>query len=139
MADRLPPASAGIVNGVLVDVIDLGEQETKWGTKPQEKWVFELDELKQNGERFIVTRKFNVSDHEMSTRRQAVERWLDRPLSENELMVGFDSQTMIDEPCQLRLVHVTKKDRTYTNIDEILPANGKRLEPSGTYVRWQEN
>ena len=136
----LPPAPAGTTDAVCVDIIDLGVVKTPWGEKHQEKFVFEIDALKQNGERFVVSRTFNVSDHELSAMRQALSGWRGIQLGDEDAWVGLDRTKLTGETCRLRLSHSeSKAGRKYARVEEILPVGETHLDASGKYQRWTEN
>ena len=129
------PAPEGITNAVCVDVEDCGVTETQWGPRHQVKFIWEIPALKENGKRFTVSRRYTASTHEKSALRKDLKSWRGRDLAPEELK-GFEINSMIEQPCQLVLVHEQGKDgRTYARVENVLKPNGNVLTPSGEYAR----
>lgn len=139
MTNKFQPAPKGTIDAVCIDVIDLGVRPTPWGDKHQEKLVFEIDAVKENGYRFIVSRIVNISNHEKSTRRMLLDKWLAQSSSQIAIARGIRGQSLIGMPARIVLKHVEKYGQTYINIKEILPAGSTHLKPSGKYNRWENN
>lgn len=126
--------------GVCVDVVDLGMVESEWQgeTKVQHKCrvVFELGESKADGSRHTISERFTASLHEKAALRKFLQSWRGKPFTAEELK-GFDTESLIGVNAILQVVHNTKGDRTFDNIDTVMrPVKGtKWFEPSGKYIR----
>jgi hypothetical protein len=129
---------AGLVKGVCVDVIDLGEEETPWGTKPKVKLVWEIDQKHPDFDGpFRVNKKYTRSIDERSNLCQDLESWRGKQFTEKE-RAGFDLEKLIGASCELNIVHnEDKKGQTWANVKAVLPLrkNDQPLKPSGRYVR----
>ncbi|MBM3832796.1 MAG: hypothetical protein FJ403_05890 [Verrucomicrobia bacterium] len=130
---------ATIVNGVLVDMIDLGVQETPWGPKRQLQPVFEIDEVnEQTALPLKVRRTLNNNLHEKSTLRGLMKSWRGWDLTENELKNGINWSKQVGKPCRLEIVDaISKNGHAYLKLLNILPPGKTKLEPSGFYKRWE--
>ena len=106
------PAPPGLYRAVCVDVIDLGEQETKYGKKFQLKIIWQIDAKNAQGERYQIRQTYTQSLSEGSNLRRDLEAWRGRPFSRAEL-AKFDVETVIGANCQLqtgqRISQNTKK------------------------------
>ena len=135
--------SAGSVQAVLAEIVDLGILETNFkGVSHRQRkclLTFEVDELNDRGERMIVSRRFTASLNENASLRKFLEGWRGR-LSPGEVK-QFDLSGLIGENAILSVSHTTGGDgRTYANIEsasKLMP----KMEPipvSGDYVPYAE-
>jgi hypothetical protein len=135
----LPPE--GLHKAVCVDVVDLGDLDTKFGSKHKLSVIFELEELDNEGKRFLVGKRYTWSLNEKSNLRKDLERWLGKKFKSEELMAGFDLEELLGLNATLFISHNVGEERTYANIETILPiGNGKgtdkyALKPSADYLR----
>lgn len=131
-----PLAPQGQHNGVCVDVVDKGVVVTAFGSKRKVELTWELDKVAPNGERFLVWKWFTASLHERAVLRKALETWRGRAFQPADL-VKFDLEKLVGKPCQLIVTHTVKADKTYSNVEVILPPSPAfpALTPSGQYVR----
>lgn len=141
--NNFTPAPAGGHAAVCIDFIDLGVEKGEWQGKPiarpKCKIVFEIDAAMPSGQRFIVQRKFTASLVPKGQLLPFLTSWRGKAFTADELR-GFDTESLIDVPALLQIVHVEKGGETYANIDSIMfpPKGVKRLEASsgqGAYVR----
>ena len=135
---------AGQYNAVCVDVVDLGIVKTTWQGKEKEvhkcRIVFELDALDEtNGKPLTISAYHTASLSEKANLRKFLEAWRGRAFTGDELK-GFDTEVLIGVGALIQVVHTTKGDKTYDNINSIMvpPRTMKWLEPSGKYVRVQD-
>lgn len=123
------PCPTGTVQAVCVDVIDLGKLKNKF---PDEKTgefkelhkidvVFQVDERKDDGERFHIKKRYTLSFHPKSNLRKDVETWRGKPYSDDELtqMGGFEANDLIDKQALVGIVHNVSGDNTYANITTV--------------------
>lgn len=137
-----PVPDEGLHSAVLVDAVDLGSLETPWGTKHKISLIFELEEETEDGKRFIVGKRFTKSLNEKSALRKFLEKWLGKKLTTEELREGVNLEDLVGLNANLFIVHNDTDDRTYANIESVLPykdpkgkVNPYRLKPSEQYTR----
>jgi hypothetical protein len=120
-----PPA--GTFQGVLVDLIDLGQvkkQDMKTGEtyeRPEFKMVFQLNELNSDGFRYLVSTwglTYSLSDK--SNTRAYIKGMLGRDLTESE-MENFDAECLLGTNCLITMIEKAKGDKKYTNIGGFAP------------------
>ncbi len=124
------PAPAGNHVARCFSVVDCGTHtETgPFGTKTNRKikisWELpdELHTFKEERgpEPFSVHKQYNFTTNEKSGLRKDLESWRGKPFTAEELET-FDLKNLVGAPCMLNVVHVTKADRTYANIQGISP------------------
>lgn len=133
----------GLQPAVCVDVVDLGHQETEYGTKHQVQIVWEVEQMHSSGDfPLTVTRRYTVSLNEKSRLFKDLNSWRGKPFTDEELK-GFDLESVIGAPCVLDVVKIEYQNSTYNAIDGIqnvkkmqkMNPNLKILKPSETYVR----
>lgn len=133
------PAPEGSHLGVLVDVIDLGPQPTKFGTKPMVKFIYQIDEEMEDGKPFIVSGRFNATLQERASLRKHIQSLRGKAFTPAEL-VEFDPDELIGTNGILQVVHNVSDKGTFANIDSIMPYDprfGEKLEPRD-YIRVQD-
>jgi hypothetical protein len=129
------PPPEGIHRAVIVDVINLGMVDGKYGRKHKVQICFELEQKTDDGRPFIITRTYNKSLHEKSALYRDLCAWRGKPFSREELN-GFDLEKLIGVPCQVLIAHVERDGTVYGNVTTIIRAEkGKAYQPSGQYVR----
>lgn len=138
-----PLCPEGLHPAVLVDAVDLGEQESPWGSKHKLSLIFETQQKDEDDKPFILAKRYTWSLHEKSNLRKDLERFRGDKFLPRELQEGVDLEHYIGMSCQVLVVHNEVEERTYANIESILPykdaATGEisffALQPSGEYVR----
>lgn len=121
---------AGVYSAVCSKVYDLGQQEGYEPGTTQHKvaLLWELDETKDDGQRFIMARTYTASLNEKAKLRQDLEAWRGRRFTADEL-AGFDLDNILGAPCQLSVVEYTKQNgQAGTKISAVMPL-GKGQEP----------
>jgi hypothetical protein len=135
------PAPEGLHSAVLVDAVDHGKVLTPYGTFRKVGLRFQIAIINpEDGKRFLVIRRCNVSLHEKSTLRKFVEALLGRRLSARDARAGVDLETLVGAPCMLQVVHAKQPDgRIYANVENCipLPSGMPRLEPMD-YIRLKD-
>lgn len=118
---KLP--SPGSIQGVLAEVVDLGDVTTEYqGNKRVRQMcqlTFEINEMVERDDheqRMIVSRRFTASLHEQASLRAFLEGWRGKTFTDEEL-TGFDLDNIVGTNAILSLVHSTSKGKTYCNID----------------------
>lgn len=122
----------GTYQGVCADVVDLGYNTYEFTNKDtglKEKntiheiaVVFQLNQADENGKRFEIERRFNLSLGEKANLRGFLKSWRGRDFSEAELQPpGFDVEQMKGQNGMIQVVHNTRGEKTYANIQTIMP------------------
>lgn len=115
------PAPEGVVQAVCCDVIDLGIMDGMFGPKHAVEFRWQIDAAMDTGKPYLVAKRLTLSLHEKSGLRKDLEAWLGRKMTEAE-RAGFDLEQMVEENCQLLIVHKHTEDgRTFANVGAIMP------------------
>ena len=138
-----PVPEEGLHAAVLVDAVDLGKLESPWGTKHKISLIFELETTDDEGRRYIVGKRFTRSLNEKSSLRKFLEKWRgNKKYTPDELQQGVDLESLVGLNATLFIVHNETEERTYANIESILPYKNKNGEVvlydllySGDYIR----
>jgi len=114
--------SAGAYPAICYRIIDLGTQETSFQgkTKFAHKvlFMFETNELMQDGRPYVMPIRFTVSFHEKANLRHFLSGWRGRDFTEEELQ-GFDPRNLLDKSCLLTIIE--KAGKTYIQSASRLP------------------
>lgn len=137
-----PVPDEGLHSAVLVDAVNLGTLETPWGPKEKVSLIFELQSIDEDGRHFIVGKRFTRSLNEKASLRKFLERWRGIKYTPAELQQGIDLENLLGMSSTLFVVLNETDERTYANIESILPYKNKHgdidhfaLKPSGEYTR----
>jgi len=137
-----PVPDEGLYSAVLVDAVDLGQLETPWGPKHKVSLIFELESTDEEGRHFIVGKRFTRSLNEKAALRKFLEKWKGSKYTPAELSEGVNLENLLGINATLFIVHNETEERTYANIESILPFKNKNgeisyydLKPSGDYIR----
>lgn len=151
---QAPPE--GLYQAVCVDVVDLGEEQTPWGSKQKIRihWMLgTVDEatgetrvmMNDEGYPFQVAAKYTNSMNEKANLRKAIETWRGRAFTPEEqkklIDEGFDVEKLIGANCQLQIVHNVADDgRTFANVQAIVMLDKRlpKLAVPSSYVRHQD-
>ena len=134
------PTPAGAHPAVCIDVVDLGELEVTFGGKTKKqhkiKIVWEIEELRDDGQPFRPSKRYTLSLHEKAGLRKDLESWRGRGFTDEELR-GFDVEVLLGKGCMINVVHTSKDGSTYGNITAImkLPKGAVAPTPDRSYVR----
>jgi len=142
-ASLYPTPSEGLHSAVLVDAISLGQLETPWGPKEKVSLIFELQSTDEDGRHFIVGKRFTRSLNEKASLRKFLEKWRGEKYTPAELQEGIDLENFLGLNATLFIVLNEKEERTYANIESVLPCKDPEsgavmfydLKPSGEYIR----
>ena len=128
------PCPAGPVQGILVDVIDLGMITSTFAdeekTRHMVNLVWQVEERRDDGKRFLVFQRAGLSLHPKATLRAIVETLIGRGLTEEEAAEGIELDDLKGSQAILNLIHNKSGDRTYTNVKGVTPLmkNMSKLE-----------
>lgn len=136
------PAPAGVHQAVCVDVIDKGLLEVTYAgkTKKQHKvsLAWQIDEVRDDGKRHLVYKRYTLSLNEKATLRKDLESWRGRAFTREE-EIGFDVETVLGANCLINVQHNTQGDKTYANVVAVMPlARGMAKLMPLEYVREQD-
>ena len=117
-------------SGVLVDVVDLGSKQTKYGEKEQVSLIWQVDVLGKDGKRLTIGRIYTKSINEGAALGQAITQWIGLRDDEVEL------DHLIGTACELVVSHTQREGKVYDNVMNVFPfpRDGMPLKPNG-YVR----
>ena len=128
----------GQYRAVCVDVVDLGEVENKQYGKVQHKiaLVFHSEARTKEGKPFEIWSRHTATLHEKGSLRKFLQGWRGRAFTSEELL-SFDLEKLIGVGAFIQVIHNTKGDKTYANIDTIMlpPKGTEKLLPTEGYER----
>ena len=137
-----PVPEEGLHAAVLVDAVDLGQLETPWGAKHKVSLIFELQTVDEDGKHYVIGKRFTRSLNDKATLRKFLEKFRGSKYTPSELTEGVDLENLIGMSATLFIVHNETEERTYANIESILPYKNSKgvisyyeLLPSGQYIR----
>lgn len=129
-AGNYTPAPEGVHSAVCIDLIDLGIQPTQFGDKHKLRLVFEVEEKKEDGKPFTISKSFTASLNPKATLAQFLAKWRGKPIVEGETI---DLKKLIGASATLVVSHQTNDDgKTFAGIDAVSKPT-KKLSASGTY------
>jgi hypothetical protein len=129
------PCPEGLHMACLVDVIDKGDIEGKWGTRHKIVLVWETSQKMENGKPFLARKMYTLSLDPKATLHKDLASWRGRPFTTEE-MKGFDIERVIGASCRILIKHTERDGVVWANVDSILKTeNNQRLAPSGQYQR----
>lgn len=135
------PAPEGTHQAVCVDVIDKGMQPNPFKDGALQHKIdiaWQIDELRDDGKRFVVYKRYTLSLNEKATLRHDLESWRGRKFTRDEEM-GFDVESVIGANCLINVQHKSgTKDpnKTFANVAAVmaLPRGMSKLTAEG-YTR----
>lgn len=105
-------------------IVDLGHQTVEWqGTVkvlPKVRITWELNEMMADGRPFVISKEYTASIGAKATLRKDLDAWRGRDFTEQELS-NFSLENVLGAPCQISVSHTSKGDKTYANVDAIIP------------------
>ena len=110
----------GLHQAVCSHFLPMGLEETPWGDKPKIALCFELADKMKDGRPFMLTKMYTASLHKKANLRKEMESWRGKTFTEDQLK-GFDMEAVVGANCYLNISHNVKDDKTYTNINGIMP------------------
>lgn len=123
------PAPEGTHAAVCTRLIDLGTQETQFGPKRRVQVGWEIDERREDGQRFMAFAHYTLSMHEKAALRKMLEQWRGRSFDDDE---EFFIGSVLGKGCLITLV----KNGDYTNVSAVasLMKNMVPLQPEGPTI-----
>jgi hypothetical protein len=137
-SETFTPAPEGVHQAVCVDVIDLGMIPGFEG-KPQHKVsvAWQIGELRDDGKRFTLFKRYTLSLHEKANLRKDLESWRGKAFTREEEM-GFDVEVLKGANCLINVQHKASADgkKTYANVVAVMPlVKGMPKMAASGYVR----
>jgi hypothetical protein len=120
------PAPEGTHQAVCVDVIDKGMHPNKFKDGALQHKIdiaWQINELRDDGKRFVVYKRYTLSLHEKANLRHDLESWRGRPFTRDEEM-GFDVESVIGANCLVNVQHKpSTKDpnKVFANVVSVMP------------------
>ena len=115
---------------VCVDAVDMGIQATRFGDKPQIKFVFACEEKlgdgKFAGQRMLLFRTMTNTNSENGNLIEFLRGWSGEKLTPDDLLAMEDA-ALIGQPASIDVEHVEADGRTFANLTEIAPWEGDDL------------
>lgn len=137
---KFAPAPAGTHAAVCCDVRDLGILDVTWQGKQKKQHKilvsWQIDETRDDGKPFLVSRRYTLSLHEKSGLRKDLEAWRGRaftPAEESQ----FDVEVLIGKGCLLNIIHNESGGDTYANVAAVMALpRGMPFPTVRDYVRF---
>ena len=120
-------APEGRHEAVCLDVEDLGQVETAYGTKAMISISWQLN----GGERlFVVRRRYTRSLHARAMLRKTLDSWRGVPVSPVEERDGIDLMQLVGKTCQVEIKHAIKTDGdVWANVEGVFPPGAPTTTP----------
>lgn len=138
------PAPAGTHQAVCVDVIDIGKKPNKFKNGQMQHKIdiaWQIDEMRDDGKRFVVYKRYTLSLNEKATLRHDLESWRGKPFTRDEEM-GFDVESVIGANCLISIQHkpgTTDPNKVFANVMSVAPLlKGMPKLAAVGYVRAQD-
>ena len=134
-------APAGPTPATCIDVVDLGLIKTNYNG--QEKMMHKIEiywttpHMSADGTQQLSVRgRYTFSLHDKASLTKILTSWRGKPFSAAE-KEGFDLEKLIGVSCLLNIVHNPVGDRTYANIESVMPLMAGTTSPAvpADYVR----
>jgi hypothetical protein len=115
----------GIHHAVCYGVIDIGTQKSQYNGKEklQHKCViiWEFKNLRTEDDKpMVISNMYTVSLDERSNLYKHLKSWRGKSFTTEELE-DFDLTALQGKNCMLQVIHNKKDDKTYANIENIMP------------------
>lgn len=116
------PCPAGSYLARCTRLLDLGSQTSDYQgeVKTARKLLISFEVLDQDtrrddGEPYVLSKRYTTSLHEKSGLRKDLAGWRGRDFSAQELK-GFDVRDILGKSAFISVIHTVKGDRTYSNL-----------------------
>ena len=138
------PAPEGTHQAVCVDVIDIGLKPNPFkegGMQHKIDLVWQIDELRDDGKRHLLYKRYTLSLNEKATLRHDLESWRGRQFTASE-EAGFDVETVIGANCLINVQHkpsTRDANKVFANVVSVMPLiKGMVKITADGYVRHQD-
>lgn len=129
------PAPSGAHPAICIGFIDMGTQETMYGSKRQVRIRWELPtEHMADGRPFTISQTYTWSMSTKSRLRGDLESWRGKAFEKSDFgKGGFDTKKLVGVPCLLTVIHTNKGSDTYANISSISPVPKGMEKPTSAH------
>lgn len=110
---------AGMHQGVLAFIVNLGEQETPFGKKNKVAFIWELKALMKDGRPFMKSSSYSLTFNEDSNLTKSVQSIIGRKLTNEERKSGFNINSLLGSNANLTIVDGKEEGSQY--IDGVGP------------------
>lgn len=138
------PAPEGTHQAVCVDVVDIGLKPNPFkdgAMQHKVDLVWQIDELRDDGKRHLIFKRYTLSLNEKATLRHDLESWRGRPFTAAE-EAGFDVETVIGANCLINVQHkpsTRDAGKVFANVVSVMPLiKGMTKIAVAGYVRAQD-
>lgn len=105
-------------------VVDCGQHEVTndkgvTSIKPKVMFIFELDQVREDGQRFVMSQTFTNSLFESSSLRKFLKAWMGRDFTKEEVEAGVDLSKYVGVNAYITPVYNISKGATYANIGTV--------------------
>lgn len=119
------PAPEGMHQAVCVDVIDLGRLPNKFRpgtTQPKINVAWQITELRDDGKRYVLYKRYTLSLNEKATLRHDLESWRGKKFTAEELS-GFDVEKVKGINCLINVQHSdpSPEGKVFANVITVSP------------------
>lgn len=133
-----PPATLGLHRAVCVDLVEQKPEDFKGDGdfRPKVRLVWQIKELREDGKRHTLSRKYTASLHEKAHLRKHLDSWRGKPFTPEEL-AEWDLEKVLGINCTIQVVHnAGDNGKVWANVEHVMPASkeGETLHPVD-YVR----
>jgi hypothetical protein len=123
------PAPEGNHVAIIIQLIDLGTQDTGFGLKPQIMLRWELcDELRDDGLPHLISRPYALSMSKNATLRGDIEAWRGRDFGRGEAG-DFELQELLGTAGMLNVIHRANGDSLWANVGALAPLPKSMVAP----------
>lgn len=123
------PAPEGPQHAVLVDVQDIGPQDTPWGQKSMILFIWQTEAISPTtGKRFLVFKRYTAAwgrQGKPSNLRRDLGTWRGKSLADSECE-ELDLESLLGWNGTLHIEHNLSDGTTYANVSVITPAEKTR-------------
>jgi hypothetical protein len=115
-------------HAICYGVVELGTQATNFGPKekvvifwelPDERMDFENDKGETVNAPRVISNQYTAVIHEKSNLGKLLVSWRGKPFTEEE-RDNFDLFSILGQNCLLSIIHNTKGEDTYANVDSVV-------------------
>lgn len=131
------PCPAGSYLARCVRLVDIGTVQTDYQGEAKTAHkvlmafeVLDTDTRRDDGEPFVLSKRYTLSLHEKAALRKELASWRGRDFTPEELK-GFDLRNVLGKECFISVVETTKGDRTFSNIASIMKPPKGMQAPAG--------
>ena len=111
----------GVFVAELVMFTDEGEVETQYGTRHRGFYELQTGQVSTDGQPLTFRLYVYASASERARMTELRNACAGRKLSKQERVGEFDPDSLLGQKLQVQLVHNTSGDKTYVNVESMMP------------------